>query len=215
MKLKLIFILLLIISSKSIFSQEKVNNTGDLLSEASDNGRIENGVYVCNRFDWKIDIPQGYEVTSLKRVEELDKKGFEAIKKELPNGIQIRPNPPHLIGFSMDKRNTFSSTFEPLEGTIKMTLEESKNFIATLLNDTYSKIQGIKFELNKSDLKIGKYDFYKIQVKIYNAKTDELIMTQEVYNCFVQNNLFSSAINYSAENTRQVMTDNFIKSLSN
>ena len=79
----------------------------------------------------------------------------------------VRQNRPHLIGFEIDKRNNFSSSFETLEGTSKVTLEENKNFVAKLISDTYSKVEGLKFELSKSDMKIGEYDFYKIQVRLY------------------------------------------------
>ena len=214
MKIKIVLILLLLISSERIFSQEKSESNGEIIIEVPENGKIENGTYICNRFDWKIEIPIGYEITSIKRVEELEKKGYEAIKNELPNGTNVRQNRPHLIGFGIDKRNNFSSSFETLEGTKKMTLEENRDFLAVLLSDTYSKIEALKFELNKSDLKIGKYDFYKIQVKLYNAKTDELLLTQDLYNCFMQNNLFSASLNYTSEDVRKLLTENFIKSLS-
>jgi hypothetical protein len=215
MKSKLIF-LLLIIFNNPIFSQEKkeVIKGDELIIEIPENGKIENGVYICNLFDWKIEIPKGYAITDVKRIEELEKKGYEAIKKEVPKGIEVRQNRPHLIGFEIDKRNNFSSSFETLEGTKKVTLEENKNFVIKLMSDTYSKVEGLKFELNKSDLKIGKYDFYNIQVRLYNAKTDELLLTQEFYNSFIDNHLFSVSINYTNENVGMLLNYNFIKSLN-
>lgn len=214
MKLKFIFILV-IIFSYPVFSQEKKEEIkGDeLIIEIPQNGKVENGVYICNLFDWNIEIPQGYVITDIKRIEELERKGYEAVKNEVPKGMQIRQNPPHLIGFEMDKRNGFSSSFETLEGTKKVTLEENKNFVAKLLSDTYSKIATLKFELNKSDLKIGKYDFYKIQVRLYHAKTDELLLTQEYYSSFINNHLFSATMNYTNENAGMLLTYNFLKSL--
>jgi hypothetical protein len=215
MKSKLIF-LLLIIFNNPIFSQEKkeVIKGDELIIEIPENGKIENGVYICNLFDWKIEIPKGYAITDVKRIEELEKKGYEAIKKEVPKGMEVRQNRPHLIGFEIDKRNNFSSSFETLEGTKKVTLEENKNFVIKLMSDTYSKVEGLKFELNKSDLKIGKYDFYNIQVRLYNAKTDELLLTQEFYNSFIDNHLFSVSINYTNENVGMLLNYNFIKSLN-
>jgi hypothetical protein len=214
MKLKFIFILLFIFNNL-IFSQEKkeVIKADELIIEIPENGKVENGVYICNLFDWKIEIPQGYVITDIKRIEELEKKGYEAVKKEVPKGMQVRQNRPYLIGFEIDKRNNFSSSFETLEGTKKVTLEENKNFVAKLLSDTYSKVEGLKFELNKSDLKIGKYDFYKIQVRIYNAKTDKLLLTQEFYNSFINNHLFSVSMNSTNENAGMLLSYNFMKSL--
>jgi len=208
--------ILLIIFNNPIFSQEKkeVIKGDELIIVIPENGKVENGVYTCNLFDWKIEIPQGYVITDVKRIEELEKKGYEVVKKEVPKGMQVRQNRPHLIGFEIDKRNNFSSSFETLEGTKKQTLEENKNFVAKLIDDTYSKVESLKFELNKSDQKIGKYDFYKIQVKLYNAITDKLLLTQEFYNSFIDNHLFSVSINYTNENVGMLLNYNFIKSLN-
>lgn len=215
MKSMFIFILLIIFNNP-IFSQEKkeVIKGDELIIVIPENGKVENGVYTCNLFEWKIEIPQGYVITDVKRIEELEKKGYEVVKKEVPKGMQVRQNRPHLIGFEIDKRNNFSSSFETLEGTKKQTLEENKNFVAKLIDDTYSKVESLKFELNKSDQKIGKYDFYKIQVKLYNAKTDKLLLTQEFYNSFIDNHLFSVSINYTNENVGMLLNYNFIKSLN-
>lgn len=215
MKSMFIFILLIIFNNP-IFSQEKkeVIKGDELIIVIPENGKVENGVYTCNLFDWKIEIPQGYVITDVKRIEELEKKGYEVVKKEVPKGMQVRQNRPHLIGFEIDKRNNFSSSFETLEGTKKQTIEENKNFVAKLIDDTYSKVESLKFELNKSDQKIGKYDFYKIQVKLYNAITDKLLLTQEFYNSFIDNHLFSVSINYTNENVGMLLNYNFIKSLN-
>ena len=213
MKSRFLFILIIVFSNP-IFSQEKkeVIKGDELTVETPQNGKIVNGVYICNLFDWKIEIPQGYVITDIKRIEELEKKGFEASKNEVPKGMQIRHNPPHLIGFEIDKRNNFSSSFETLEGTKKMTLKEHKNFVAKLLSDTYSKVEALKFDLSMSDLKIGKYDFYKIQVRLYYAKTDELLLTQEYYSSYITNHLFSTVMNYTNENVGMLLTYNFLKS---
>jgi len=113
--------ILLIIFNNPIFSQHKkeVIKGDELIIVIPENGKVENGVYTCNLFDWKIEIPQGYVITDFKRIEELEKKGYEVVKKEVPKGMQVRQNRPHLIGFEIDKRNNFSSSFETLEGTKK------------------------------------------------------------------------------------------------
>ncbi len=220
MKLKFTFLILLL-TSNFIFSQEKVvvpNDNQDLIVtpiEEAENGKIENNVYICYRFDWKIKIPMNYEITDIKRIEELEKKGYEAVKKELPNGTTVRRNRPHLVGFGVDKRNTFSSSFESLTGTKIVSLEEHKNFMIKLLNDTYSNIETLKFELTSTDMKLGKYDFYKIQTKLYDPKTGELLLTQDLYNSFIDNHLFSVNINFNNPNIGRLLTDNFLSSLSN
>ncbi|QBZ98260.1 hypothetical protein [Flavobacterium sangjuense] len=209
MKAKFAFLILLL-SSNFIFSQE--TNDKEVLTatptEETENGKIENSVYTCYRFDWKIKIPMNYVITDVKKVEELQKKG-------LPGGIIAKPTSPHLIGFEVDKRNTFTAAFESLAGSQITSLEEHKNFIIKLMNDTYSNIETLKFDLTSADMKIGKYDFYKVQTRLYDPKTGELLLTQDLYNSFINNNLFSVNINFNNPNIGRLLTDNFISSLSN
>ena len=56
-----ITILLLLVSINYAFSQG--------------NGKIENGNYVCNRFEWKINIPKNYNLTKVQELQTLEKKG--------------------------------------------------------------------------------------------------------------------------------------------
>lgn len=206
---------ILIIFSNSIFSQEKKEEIkGDeLIIEIPENGKIENGTYICNRFDWKIVIPDGYTIIDQKRIEDLEAKGYKALKEELPNGIKINPHPTQLIGFGIDKYNYFKSSFESLTGTKKFTLEEHRKFSEQLLRDTYSKIKELKFELVSSDIKLGKYNFYKIQIRLYNAKNDKLLLTQELYNSFINENLFSVSINYINQEVGILLNYTFEKSM--
>lgn len=214
MKPKFLFILLIIFSD-SLFSQEKkeVIKGDELIIQAPENGKIENGTYICNRFDWKITIPEGFEIIDQKKIEELENKGYKALKEELPNGIKVNPHPTQLIGFGIDKYNYFKSSFESLAGTKKFTLEEHKKFVEQLLRDTYSKIKELKFELVSSDIKLGKHNFYKIQIRLYNAKNDNLLLTQELYNSFINENLFSVSINYTNQEVGILLNYTFEKSM--
>lgn len=220
MKFKFI-ITVILFSTNNIFSQNineiktTSNQDSEIIIDVPENGKVENGYYICNKFDWKIAIPEGYQITDIKRVKELEKKGYDALKKETPNGVVLNPYPNHLIGFEINKYNYFKASFESLEGAKKFTLEEHKKFSEQLLKDTYSKIKELKFEITTSDLKIGKRNFYKLQVRLYHAKTDKLLLTQEIYNSYINNNLFSASINYTDENVGLLLNYNFVKSLEN
>ncbi|WP_396194946.1 hypothetical protein [Flavobacterium sp.] len=214
MKIRFI-ITLLLASINIIFSQEKtvkLNGNEILTINVPENGRVENRIYKCNLFDWKITIPDNYSITDQKRTEELEKKGYEATKKANPN-IKVNPHPTQLIGFEKDKYNYFKSSFESLDGTKKVTLEEHKKFSEQLLSETYSKIKELKFELSSSsDVKLGKYIFYKIQIRLYNPQNDKLLLTQELYNTFIDNHLFSVSINYTNEQDGMLLNYTFKKS---
>lgn len=206
MKLKFIFLSLLI-TSNFIFSQEKVteSHADETLNVkpkgVSPNGRIENGTYTCLKFNWKMQIPSGYQM--------------DAATVILPNGTIISQNPSHLIGFGIDGRNTFLASLESLTGSQIKSLEEHKDFMIQLFNDTYSKIETLKFELSSATMKIGNYDFYKIQTKLYDPKTKELLLTQDLYNSFIDNHLFSVNINYNNLKVGKSLTEIFTGSLSN
>ncbi|WP_027127217.1 hypothetical protein [Gelidibacter mesophilus] len=180
----------------------------------TENGIIENGIYKCNLIDWNIKIPENFKVRTLKQKEDLEDVGYEKVKGNTPDGIEVRKNRSDLIGFEIDERNYFSSSFESLEGTKKMSLMEHQKFVDELLSNTYSKINGIEFENSLNTEKIGKYDFYSIETKIYNAKTKELVLTQLIYNSFVGENLFSISINYTDKRVYEILDNNFRNSLT-
>ena len=190
-----------------LYSQEKVvtiDPEGIIIEEVT-NGKIENNIFICNLFDWKIVIPEGFKVTELKTAEELQNKGYTFIKNNAPEGTVVHSTPPILISFERNKYNYFSSSYESLKGDKKVTLEEHKNFSVQLLTNTYIKIKELKSEIKASNLKLGPRQFYKITIRLYNAKNDRLVLTQEIYNTFINNHLFSASINYTNEITGMLL----------
>lgn len=214
--MKIGFIITLLLASISVtFSQEKAvkSNGNEILTiKAPENGKVENGIYTCNLFDWKITIPKNYEITDIERTEELENKGYEATKNANPE-IKISRHPTPLIGFEKDKYNYFKSSFESLAGKKKMTLEEHKKFSEQLLSDTYSKINNLKCEISSSDIKMGIYDFYKIQILVYNPTKDKLLLTLELYNSYIDDHLFSASISYTNKEDGILLNYIFKKSL--
>lgn len=190
-----------------LYPQEKVvtiDPEGIIIEEVT-NGKIENNIFICNLFDWKIAIPKGFKVTELKTAEELQNKGYTFIKNNVPEGTAVHSTPPILIGFERNKYNYFSSSYESLKGDKKVILEEHKNFSVQLLTNTYTKIKELKSEIKASNLKLGPRQFYKITIRLYNAKNDRLVLTQEIYNTFINNHLFSASINYTNEITGMLL----------
>jgi hypothetical protein len=181
-----------------------IDPEGIIIEEVT-NGKIENNVFICNLFDWKIAIPEGFKVTELKTAEELQNKGYTFIKNNAPEDTVVHSKPPILIGFERNKYNYFSSSYESLKGDKKVTLEEHKDFSVQLLTNTYTKIKELKSEIKASNLKLGPRQFYKITIRLYNAKNDRLVLTQEIYNTFINNHLFSASINYTNEITGMLL----------
>lgn len=198
MKIKFI-ITLLLISINLVFSQG--------------NGKIENGTYVCDRFEWKIKIPENYTLSKASELEELERKGNAIIKEDLPAKVELQKRT-HLIGFNLDSKNTFSASFNPLKDTQKMTLEQHKNIMTDILKQSCSKIENATFEFASDDIKIGKYQFYKITVKGFTRTDNQLVLTQIYYNSFIKNHLFGALISFSKENEGKLLETNFLNSFN-
>ena len=191
-----ITILLLLVSINYAFSQG--------------NGKIENGNYVCNRFEWKINIPKNYNLTKVQELETLEKKGNTELKKNLPNNVTIQ-NRTHLIGFYLDSKNTFSASFNPFNNK-KITFEENEKMTLNLLKQSCSKINNAKFDFKTSNIKIGKYNFHKIKVEGYNASNNQLVLTQIYYNSLIKGHLVGVVISYNNEKEGKLLENNFLNS---
>ena len=178
-----------------------------------ENGVVENGIYTCNKFDWKINIPEGTTITPEYRIDELEEKGYNALKTELPEGIKVRKNRPHLIGFGFSKYNIFSASCESLVGTKQMTLAEHQQFLADLAKKTYDNIEKIKATFILSSEKIGDHEFYIIETKLFNKTSDDLMLTQILYNTYIGTNLFSVSMSFTNEKHKEILINNFKKSL--
>lgn len=193
--LNLIFICLFFFS----YGQENLASIPPITNEVVSNGKIENNVFICHLFQWEIAIPKGFRISDSSRIEEIDKKGHDFIQKQISNTTNIISEPKNLISFEKNKYNYFSSSYEALKGNKKVTLEEHKKFSLQLLNNTYSKAKELKFDIQAYDVKLGKQQFYKVLIRLYNAKNDRLLLTQEIYNTFINHHLFSASINYTNE----------------
>ena len=215
MKIRLI-IAFLITSINIAFSQEKVIKTnGDeiITVNESQNGKIKNGFYICDKFDWKIKIPKNYIINEAKELKELERKGNAKLKKNLPDNVTLQ-NRTHLIGFQLNSKNTYSASFNPLENTKKISLEEHKKFTVDLLKQSCAKIKNARFEFKTSDIKIGKYQFYKLTVECYNTSNNQLFLTQIYYNSYIKNHLFGVLISYDIEKEGKLLESNFLSSLN-
>ena len=214
MKIKFI-ITILLVSINTIFSQEKIirTNGNEIITvDNSKNGKVENGVYTCNLFDWKIKIPKNYKISDTKKLEEISAKGDDIIEKNLLDGTKLQKRN-HLIGFELNSQNTFSANFNSLDNNKKMSLEEHKNFVINILKQSYGQIKNARFEFKTSDIKIGKYQFYKITVDGFSTTNNKLVLSQIYYNTYIKNHVFGVLITYNNAKEGKILEDNFLNSL--
>ena len=214
MKIRFI-IAILLVSTNIIFSQEKTitTNGNEIVTVHNfESGKVENGVYVCDKFNWKIKIPENYTISKTKELEETEAKGNAGLKKNLPDGSKFQKRI-HLIGFELDSHNLFLASLNSLENTKKMSLEEHKKFTVDLLKQSCGQIKQARFEFKTYDIKIGKYTFYKIAVEGFNVSNNKLVISQIYYNSYIENYLFGVLITYNNEKEGKLMEDNFLSSL--
>jgi hypothetical protein len=214
MKIKFI-ITILLLATNITFSQEKIIRTNGneiITADNFENGKVENGVYICDKFDWKIKIPESYSISKTKELEETEAKGNAELKKNLPEARKLQKRI-HLIGFELNTQNSFSASLNALENTKKMSLEEHKKFTVDLLKQSFGQIKNARFEIKTFDIKIGKYKFYKILVEGFNANNNKLVLSQIYYNSYIKNYLFGVLISYNSEKEGKMMEDNFLNSL--
>ena len=214
MKIRLV-ITTLLISVNVIFSQERIIKTNGnevITVNDSENGKIVDGFYVCDKFDWKIKIPESYSISKTKEIEETEAKGNAELKKNLPEDTKLQKRI-HLIGFELNTQNSFSASLNALDNTKKMSLEDHKKFTVDLLKQSFGQIKNARFEIKTSDIKIGKYRFYKIFVEAFNANNNKLVLSQIYYNSYIKNYLFGVLISYNSEKEGKMMEDNFLNSL--
>ena len=93
----------------------------------------------------------------------------------------------------------------------KYNLEEAKKASVANLNKILSTIKGAEFKYTTTDVKIGKYQFFRIKVEGFNSN-NQLVITQIYYNAYIQNHLFGVLITYNNEKEGNVMEANFVSS---
>lgn len=211
MKIKFI-ITIILISANFLFAQEKIVKLHEneiLKIDNNINGKVEKGIYICNKLDWKIKIPENYIVIDQNQLEEMESNG----DVEIANKIDYKKNQNsnHLIGFKLDTKNSFTSSYTPLDNLNKYTFEEHKKLFVESLNKAFSTIKDAKFDIEVTDIKIGKHLFYRIKVKGYNSNS-QLILTQIYYNSFIDKHLFGVLISYNDEVEGKMLESNFVNS---
>jgi hypothetical protein len=214
--MKKISLLLLLISAITFKSYSQQNegfksDTNKSIVDQEEAGKVENGQYTCYLFDWEIEIPSGFTITPQERLNQLDDKGHAMIDENTRSEKNIKRQAIHLISFEKDKYNIFAATYESLEGIEERSLEEHKEFVVELLKETYTG-SGFKFDITKSDLKLGNHDFYKLLVHLYHSTTGQLFLTQEFYTAYINDHLFMATINYMDEYLGRILTNNFMNS---
>ncbi|GAB2764605.1 hypothetical protein [Salinimicrobium soli] len=164
-------------------------------NSANQEGKLEDGVYTYEKLDWEIEIPEGYSVRKAQK---------NPAKKGAVN----------LVSFEIDPQNYFASSVEPLKNSKKLTPQQHQQFLAQVIKESYSLVEGVEIKQDLSKELIGNFYFYTIETKVLDSKTHELVLAQRFYNTYLEDReMFSVLINYTSEEVDSTLTENFKRSL--
>jgi hypothetical protein len=164
-----------------------------------------NRTYTSQEIGWTMTIPDGWQITSIDRLEELDRKGLEAIEKTV-NGSIDYSGLKHLVSFNKDKFNIFQSTIEPFKEEHAGEWDENNRALREVILTTY-KQQGIRAAA--TDISTETIDgivFQKYEVTIYGPG-GEVIIKQLMYSSLVNGYDFGAAITYNNTPDKNTMLE--------
>ncbi|WP_165698008.1 hypothetical protein [Flavobacterium nackdongense] len=203
MKIINVFIKILLLTTFSLFSQNEVIK-GD-----PGNGFIKDNIFICRSFDWQIKIPNDYKVSDVQDIEQQHSKGIQQAQKSNPN-INLNKSRTNLISFEYNNKNTFTSSFTPQQ-TKNITLNEHRKLFDEVLSKSLKQIKGARFDKKISNIKLGKYNFYRLKIEGYNLN-NQLVISQIYYNAIIDKNIFGVLIGYNDLKQGKIMEDNFVNS---
>lgn len=167
-----------------------------------DEGKVDENIYTSEEIGWSIEIPKGWEVTTMEYKEQKEKKGYDALKEVI--GDFDYNELKNLIGFKKGQFNIFQSTSEPFELEYEGEWEDNNQLLKEVMFHTFEN-QGIKVDTTATKIeKIDGLDFHSFSFKVFDPK-GKVILTQIVYSRLINGFDFGVNINYNNDKDRDEM----------
>lgn len=122
----------------TLYSCGKVNP-----NKTIDEGKVDQNTYTSEEIGWTIEIPKGWQVTTMEYKEQKEKKGYDALKEV--TGDFDYDELRNLIGFQKNQFNVFQSTSEPFKLEYEGEWEDNNQLLKETMFYTYEN-QGIKVD---------------------------------------------------------------------
>ena len=172
-----------------------------------DEGTIENRTYSSEEVGWRIEIPNGWEITEKAKTEAINEQGAEALEEYIEDGIDVSEMK-NLIGFQKDQFNSFLSTTEPFELEYEGEWEENNQALKLLIYSVYEQ-QGLIVDSSITTTEtIDGLDFRTYDFTLYTPD-GEVLMKQIMYSRLINGLDFGVNINYNNRGDRVEMLEAF------
>lgn len=171
-----------------------------------DEGTVKGSTYHCPEVGWTINIPDGWDVTTKDKLDELDTKGKEAIAKTFSGDVDTK-DLKHLISFQKNQFNMLSSTAQPFKEDSAGDYEQQNKALYVLVYETFTA-QGIKADTASGKETIQGIEFNKFTADIHGPDGD-IIMHEIMYSRFINGYDFGANINYNNDDDKKIMMDAF------
>ncbi|MEZ5008211.1 MAG: hypothetical protein R2753_08700 [Chitinophagales bacterium] len=164
---------------------------------------VDTSIYKNESLGWQITIPDSFNIISEDKMNEFDQQGRDIVglsEEEVEaynNGLQ------HLVSFGKDDFNIFAATAEPFELMYEGEYEDNNRLLNELIYQTFVN-QGLSIDTSSSNVVIDELEFMSFKTNIYDP-AGELIITQELFNRYINGYDFSVNINYNNDEDKSAM----------
>ncbi len=139
---------------------------------------ISNREFYNEDFNWRINIPEEFNMLNAEESEKMAEKGIDAIEKtydeELVNHSKT------IFAFRSDKLNYFDSTYQPFDVEVDGDYMESVRGVNEILYETFiTQMEGIEIDTSSSTEVIDQLEFKKFKMKI--TYPNKIIMNLLMY----------------------------------
>lgn len=146
-------------------------------------GRAKPPQLIFNKdFNWRIEIPEGFETVPPAQWKKMQARGAEAIEKTYDT--EVENNATTIFVFKSDQQNYFESNHQPYDSTAFDSYDEQTRTVNAILYDTFeAQMPGAALDSISSKETIdGKiFHTYKVTITIPDKVTMEFYMFSRLF----------------------------------
>jgi hypothetical protein len=182
-----------------------INGCQQKSSEREENkvAKVNGNVYKNESLGWQIQIPDSFNLISQDKMDEFDQQGRDIIGLSEEEVAQYNNGLEHLVSFGKDDFNIFAATAEPFEIMYEGEYEDNNRLLNELIYQTFVN-QGLTIDTSSSNVVIDELEFMSFKTNIYDP-SGEIIITQELFNRYINGYDFSVNINYNNDADKSAM----------